>query len=67
MFFQHQSPILRKSGKGKGEDQSVGVALSLSHRPQYFFSPVRPVFFVAVCLPEWVIFTVILLLVVSWI
>jgi len=25
MFFQHQSPILRKSGKGKGEDQSIGV------------------------------------------
>ena len=27
MFFQHQSPILRKNGKGIGEDQSVGVVL----------------------------------------
>ena len=27
MFFQHQSPILRKSEKEKREDQSVGVAL----------------------------------------
>jgi len=26
-FFQHKFSILRKNGKEKGEDQSVGVAL----------------------------------------
>jgi hypothetical protein len=29
VFFQHQSPILRKSGKGIGKNQSVGVTLSV--------------------------------------
>ena len=28
-FFQHQSLILRKSGKGKREYQSVGVVLTI--------------------------------------
>ena len=28
VFFQQQSPILRKNGKGKRKDQSVGVALN---------------------------------------
>ena len=28
-FFQHQSLILRKSGKGKGEYQFVGVVLTI--------------------------------------